>query len=121
MQRWTDAFNARDLHGMLACLDEKVEFYPLRVGTVRGPYRGHDGVRDWFARLERDGHEHQIAISRVRALADGGVLSSGSLTLAHEADLAPFCGLHRIREGLIVAAHHYISDPDMIEHLGLTP
>jgi len=36
-------------------------------------------------------------------------------------DIGPFCGLHRLAGGLIVAAHHYLTDPDMIEYLGLVP
>jgi hypothetical protein len=47
------------------------------------------------------------------------VLATGALTTANQADVASFCGLHQLADGMIVAAHHYISDPDMLERLGL--
>jgi hypothetical protein len=41
--------------------------------------------------------------------------------LAGEPDIGPFCALHRIGGALIVAVHQYLTDPDMIESLGLIP
>jgi hypothetical protein len=79
---WTEAFNAQDLEGMLACLDESVVFHPLRLSGLAGCYRGHDGVREWFERLGRLQHDLQLAARDMRDLGNGRVLSSGSLTLA---------------------------------------
>ena len=31
---------------------------------------------------------------------------------------APFCALHRLADGPIVSAHHYLSDPDLLARLG---
>jgi hypothetical protein len=116
---WVDAFNERDLEGMLARLDPAVRFHPLRLGGLDGSYRGHDGVRQWFARGTQLRHEHLIVLSDVHGAGDGKVLAVGALTLAGDFELEPFCALHRIAGGLIVAAHHYLTDPDMLEHLGL--
>jgi hypothetical protein len=117
--RWVDAFNARDLDGMLACLAEHVDFHPLRLNGCDASYGGHNGVREWWRQLGRGSFEHRIAISETRATGDGRVLSSGSLTLGGEADIGPFCALHSFEDGLIVTARHYLSDPDMIERVGL--
>ena len=57
VSRWVDAFNARDLDGMLACLAADVDLHPLRLSGLRASYRGHDGVREWFAQLKRLRHE----------------------------------------------------------------
>jgi SnoaL-like domain len=119
--QWVDAFNARDLQGMLARLDPEVRFHPLRLGGIDGSYRGHDGVQRWFARLTQLRHEHCIALSDVHSTAESKVLAVGSLRLAGNFEVASFCALHRIAGGLIAAAHHYLSDPDMLEHLGLVP
>ena len=119
VSRWVDSFNARDLERMLACLSEDVDFHPVRMSGLGASYRGHDGVREWFARLRRLGHDYRIVLAEARDAGDGRVFASGSLTLGGEADVGPFCALHRIAGGVIVSAHQYHSDPDMIEQLGL--
>jgi len=110
--RWVEAFNARDLDGMLACLAEDVDFYPLRLNGMDGRYRGHDGVREWFANLRRSRHEHQIVVSETRDLGQGRVLASGSLSLGGPADVGSFCAVNRIHGELIIAAHHYLRGHD---------
>jgi len=119
--RWVEAFNARDLEGMLACLAEDVEFYPLRLGGLRGCYRGHEGVQDWFANVRHSHSGYQIVLSETRDLGGGRVLASGCLRLDGQCEIESFCALDRINEGQIVAAHHYLTDANMIERLGLIP
>ena len=121
VSRWVEAFNARDLDGMLVLLDVRVAFHPLRLIGLRGSYGGHDGVREWFAQLTRLRHELRIVLSDARGVGEGQVFAAGSLSLAGGPDIGPFCALHRLDGGLIVAAYHYLSDPDMIERLGLIP
>ena len=43
---WFDAFNARDLDGMLMLLHPRVDFHPVKLGGLVGPCRGHEGVED---------------------------------------------------------------------------
>lgn len=105
---------------MLGCLDAEVRFHPLRLSGLSGSYRGHDGVCDWFARL-RIRHEHRIRVTEVQSVDEDLVSVVGSLCLGGDPEIAPFCGLHRVRDGRIVTAHHYLTDPDMIEYLGLIP
>jgi SnoaL-like domain len=119
--RWVDAFNERDLEGMLARLHPKVRLHPLRLRGLDGSYRGNDGVQRWIARLTQLRHEHVIVLSDVHGSRDDNVLEVGSLRLVGNFEIAPFCALHRIAGGLIVAAHHYLSDSDMLEWLGLVP
>jgi SnoaL-like domain len=116
--RWVDAFNERDLEGMLARFHPEVRFHPLRLVGLDGSYRGHDGVRRWFTQL-RD--EHVFVLSEVQGLGNDQVLAVGALALAEGPEIAPLCALHRIRDGLIMAAHHYLTDPDMLDRLGLVP
>jgi SnoaL-like protein len=116
---WADAFNARNLAGMLVCLAEHVDFHPLRLNHCDASYSGHDGVRDWWTQLNRGWLEYRIAISETDFADDGRILSGGLLTFGSEAEIGPFCALHSFQDGLIVEAHHYLSDPDMIEHVGL--
>lgn len=101
------------------CLVENVDFHPLRLNGCHASYSGHEGVREWWVQLNRGRLEHQIVLSDVRLADDGQIISSGSLTLGGEIDIGPFCALHLCEDGLIVSARHYLSDPDMIEHVGL--
>jgi hypothetical protein len=48
-------------------------------------------------------------------------VASGSLWLDGQGEVESVCAVERISEGLIVAAHHYLTDTDMIERLGLIP
>ena len=55
LTQWVEAFNARNLDGMLSCLSVGVEFHPLKLGGARDCYHGHRGVREWFAQLDGPG------------------------------------------------------------------
>ena len=121
VRQWVDAFNARDVDGMLARLDPEVRLHPLRLRGLDGSYNGHDGVQRWFERLAQLRHEHVIVLSDVHGAGDDQVLAVGSLRLVGNVEIAPFCAPHRIAGGLIAAAHHCLSNPDMLEHLGLVP
>ena len=118
--RWISAFNMRDLAGMLACLDRDVRFHPLKLhGVADGGYRGHEGVERWFAEITARGHDHRIVVSELRALPAGVILTVGRLRFAGVSAGTPVCGVHEVADGLIVKAHHYMSDPDTLERLGL--
>lgn len=121
VSRWVDAFNARDLDGILAGLADDVDFHPLRLSGIAASYRGHDGVQEWFTRLRHLRHEYRIVLHEARELGEDRVFASGSLSLAGESDIGPFCALHWLDGALIVAAYQYLTDPDMIESLGLIP
>lgn len=49
-RRAFQAFEDRDLDTLLAMLDEDVEALPI-LAAMEGGYRGHDGVRRWWAGL----------------------------------------------------------------------
>ena len=105
---------------MLDCVSDAVAFHPLRLGGLKASYRGRGGMTEWFAEFQRRHHEHRISVSEVRRVDDKQVLAAGSLDFAG-VEVGSFCGLHRVADGRILVMHHYLSDPDMIEHLGLIP
>ena len=86
-----------------------------------GPTVGMTVCGEWFAHLKRLRHEHRIVLSDTRVVAEGSVFAVGSLSLGAEPDIGPFCAQHRIDGALIIAAHQYLTDPDLVEHLGLFP
>ena len=48
VQRAVGAFMQRDLDGILAIADARIELRSLLTEAERPLYHGHDGVRDWF-------------------------------------------------------------------------
>jgi uncharacterized protein len=81
-----DAFNARDVDGLLRLSAEDCEWQPLRAQLEGIVYRGHQGVRqfvrdmdqDWEAfRIDplefHDRQERVAVIGRVSALGQSGV------------------------------------------------
>lgn len=121
VSRWVDAFNARNLDDMLMLLDPRVAFHPLRLGGLGGSYHGHVGVRHWFLHAIRQFNEYQIGVSDVRIVGEEKVFATGSLHLSADRHIGSFGALHRIEKGLIIAAYHCVTDPEMIEYLGLIP
>ncbi len=116
--RWVEAFNARDLPTMLRCFAEDVDFHPLRAGGHADHVHGHDGVRWWFAQLTQHRREHRMLLREVRHLGPGRVLATGVVTIEDE-DAGPFCAVDVIRGNAIVSAHHYYTDVDTIDQLGM--
>lgn len=110
VRRWFDAFNSRDLEGMLACMHPYVEFHPLRLDGLDGAYHGHEGIRKWFAELQRQEHGHRVELAEVRAASDGKLVATGTLKAAEAAGPASFWALERFEGGMIIAAHHFLSD-----------
>jgi ketosteroid isomerase-like protein len=51
LERFYDAFNARDLGRILTEMDPEIEFESRFARAGGSTYRGHDGVRSWFADL----------------------------------------------------------------------
>jgi len=47
-RRAVSAFMARDLDGILAVADPRIELRSLLTEAERPLYHGHDGVREWF-------------------------------------------------------------------------
>lgn len=115
---WIDAFNSRDLGGLLTLTDADVILHPLRLHGLERTYRGHDGVRRWFARIEELGLRHRIDVTDV-SIDGGEVMAVGALAFTPRDDPIPVWVLDRVENGLIMLAHHYLTDPDAFPRPGL--
>jgi ketosteroid isomerase-like protein len=83
-RRAIDAFNRRDLEAFLALNDRDVQFHSRLVEVEGGgPFRGHDGVRDWWesllaispdfmSELDEVRDAGEVTVSRVRQRGRGG-------------------------------------------------
>jgi ketosteroid isomerase-like protein len=77
-RRSIEAVNSGDLEALLETLDLDVTFEPQRA-AVQGAYRGHAGVREWFADTQESFAEFQLEVTEIRDLEDDRVLMLGQL------------------------------------------
>ena len=116
---WFEAFNVRDLDGMLERFDDEIEFRPLRFPGVEPFYAGHAGIREWFAAVTGGGHVHRIEAERFSRTEDGRLLVAGKVSLASVGGIAPFSGLYEFEGGRIRRAIHYFTPVAVLDRLGL--
>jgi ketosteroid isomerase-like protein len=110
VRRWFDAFNSRDLEGMLSCMHPNVDFRPLRLHGLENAYHGHTGVRVWFTGLQELDHHHRVEITAIRPASDGKLVASGTLSAADPSGPGSFWAMERFEGGMIIAAQHFLSD-----------
>jgi ketosteroid isomerase-like protein len=92
VRRGFEAFNARDVEGLVALSDRDCEWFPFRAQLEGGVYRGHDGVRrfvrdmdqDWDSfRIDpvemHDRHARVAAVGRITAAGSGSGVEIDSL------------------------------------------
>lgn len=115
---WIEAFNARDLSGMLRCVAAQVDFHPPRLTSSRPGYRGHDGMEEWLSRLVERGPDYRFRVDRVSAVDGERIIATGALILDGD-EISGLWGVHEVSDGMIVSATHYLSDPELIDQLGL--
>ena len=61
------AFAARDADALVAVLHEDVVFEPASTEVaIRAPFRGHTGMREYLAEVERDWEQFDISIAETR-------------------------------------------------------
>jgi ketosteroid isomerase-like protein len=63
------AFDDRDLDALLAILDDDVEAFPILAG-MEGGYRGHDGIRRWWASLLGTFPDFRAEVRELRDLGE---------------------------------------------------
>ena len=116
-----EAFNRRDSQGLIDLCDPDIEFHPTSLVGERAVYRGHDGLRQWVSELNTAMIQHQVRVLDVRALDEDRLVVLSEVLVDGEL-LSPSAMVARLsRAGKIVEAHAYLSDRQLLEHLGLVP
>jgi ketosteroid isomerase-like protein len=118
-----DAFNRRDLDAFLALCDPDVEFISyLAQVEGGGPYRGHDGVRDWWGRLLAVYPDFRAEIEEVRDLGNRTIARARVHGRGVESD-APMeqtmWQLAEYRHGKVIGWHFFTSEAEALEAAGL--
>lgn len=120
-RRFVDAFNRRDVEGLLALSDPAIEFHPTSLVGERRRYNGHDGLRRWVADLDESQLEHEVRVREVRPLEDDGFLLLSEVLLGGEL-VSPSAMLARLNEaGLIVEARAFLTDVETLRQVGWAP
>jgi ketosteroid isomerase-like protein len=121
-RRGFQAFNDRDLDGLLAVLDEDVEVVPI-LAAMEGSYHGHDGIRRWWAGLLGGFPDISVEVLEVRDLGDVTVTVVRVSGRGAESD-TPFDAavwqVHQWRHGKCIRWHAYPSESEALEAVGLS-
>lgn len=118
-----EAINRGDIESALKHIDPDVVFEPLR-SPVQGAYRGHRGIRDWFADTTENFDSFRIDHIELRDLEDDRLLAIGTLHVRGkgsgiETDV-PTAGLVTFREGRMVAFKDYAERSTALKAAGLS-
>jgi ketosteroid isomerase-like protein len=80
VRRFTEAFNNGDVEAVLAYSHPEIEFIPLRA-TIQGAYRGHSGLREYFADTAENLDVLYVAIDERPTRGDRIVVNIGTLRI----------------------------------------
>jgi ketosteroid isomerase-like protein len=116
------AYNHGDVEPMVEVSHPEIEWYPLSAEVEGGvSFRGHEGLRRWFANLHATFEEFEASVDDVRDLGDV-VLALGAAHLRFRTGgiLNTEAGyLSRFRDALAVWARMYPSHAEALEAAGL--
>ena len=115
-ERYVAAYNDRDLEAMLILQDENVVSYPARLFGQR-VLIGHAGVRDWWQTMVDSGRWYDVVVHHVRLLDADRVAVFGEIREGGQS-LSPWGVVVRVRNGLIVESHSYLSDAQLLDDIG---
>ncbi|MEA2346884.1 MAG: hypothetical protein QOG62_671 [Thermoleophilaceae bacterium] len=120
--RGLDAYNQRDVEAMVAISHPDIEWHPLSA-QVEGDesFRGHDGLRRWWANMEATWEEIEASIDEVRDL-DDATLAFGRLRGHWRSGVpvdAEVAWVYRFRDGLAIWGRVYTRREDALEAVGL--
>jgi ketosteroid isomerase-like protein len=121
-RRSLDAFNRGDVEAWLATIHPDVTFAPIRA-SVEGAYRGHSGIRRFFAENRETFESFHLNYTDIRDLGDGRLLVIGTLHLRArgsgiETDV-PTAAIATEREGMLIHWKDYGDSEKALEAAGL--
>ena len=124
IQQACDAFNRRDLDGLLALCDPDVEFVSYLAQVEGGePYRGLDGVRHWWERLLAVFPDFGLEVEQARDLGGRGIARFRTHARGVES-AAPMeqtvWSVGEYHHGKIIGWHFFATEDEALEAAGLS-
>jgi ketosteroid isomerase-like protein len=111
------AFADRDLDGVLAIADPEIEFAAV-TGEQAGrkePYRGHDGMRQYFRDVAAVWEELRLTPREFRGVGDLVLVTGKVSARSRSRTITGSTGwVFRVRDGKVDYAHAYASAADAI-------
>jgi ketosteroid isomerase-like protein len=116
-----EAFSRRDVETVVESFARDGEWWPLRSAT-EGPYRGHDGMREWFADTAEQFAYMRATVHDVRAHGDAAV-AFGQLQVKGRQSGAPIdlpiAWVFRFAGDKVVWAKSYTDQDEALAEAGL--
>jgi hypothetical protein len=113
------AFNRRDADALVRLCDPAIDFHPTPLVGSHRVYRGHAGLAQWVRDLHESPINHRVRVRKVLELDESRFLLLSEVLVDGEV-VSPSALLARLGEdGLIVEAHAYLSDEEILAQLGL--
>ena len=117
------AIASGDLDGLLSLYDPAVQFSPLTGTRVEsGGYRGHQGVRDYFAEIDEIWDEMRPHADQVRTVGDQVVVIGGCAVRGRASGAvtdAPLAWVITLRDGKITSHRGFRTADEALEAAGL--
>jgi ketosteroid isomerase-like protein len=109
------AFAERDLEGVLDAIDPEMEFTPVTADLAgrTGPYRGHEGMREYFRDVATIWEDLRLQPREFRELGDS-ILVTGRVTARSPSRIVDGSTgwVFRVRDGRVVYGRVYASAGD---------
>jgi ketosteroid isomerase-like protein len=118
-----DAFAERDLDRLLEVVDRDLEVAPVtpvRRVSRPGRYRGHEGVRRFFAEAVSEWAFYRVTPLESREIAPGLVAVEGTVVVSDdEGGLGTFAGwVFTVADGRITRLETYLTREGFAQRLG---
>lgn len=116
-----EVFNRRDLDGALALMDDAVEIEP-RLGALEGNYRGHEGVRQWWANLLDFLPDYTAEVEELHDLGEmtlGRIRGRGHGAASAAPVVETWWQSIRWRDGKCIWWRNFATEAEALEAMGL--
>jgi ketosteroid isomerase-like protein len=122
-RRNVEAFNRGDVEAWIETYHPDSSFAPIST-PIAGAYRGHDGLRRWFADNRESFETFSVAFTDIRDLGNNRLLVIGTIHLRArgsgiETDV-PTAAIATWREGLLIDWKDYGDPKKALEAVGLS-
>jgi ketosteroid isomerase-like protein len=123
LRRAYAAFQREGVEGIMPFLDEEIEWRNPEDSPIAGIWRGHDGVRDWFAQASEAFGEMSFSPDEFREVSEHRVLVLLRFGLTGTASAlrmeVPFAHVVDLRQGRATSLKMYSHQEDALEAVGL--